>query len=293
MKLPDFLKCVEVKDLLVKMGVTEIPELKPVEFIRSVTKTKTVEVENPQISFGKKLKLQAVPLTEGTVTIGSDGTIEVNGIKACAYIKKQRKGIDHRNRASISYRYHLCNCHTIERMMAKGHLYKYVSTTRDDGIFPVIDQSGDRAREIELKLELCMHCREILKQQRMLPNPYSLKEFFNRFQPDIPTTIRKTEQVVVEEKYAPNHDEVAKKFKEQVGYSCQFCGVNCSSEKQCLHLHHKDGNGQNNLAANLSVLCTSCHTREHPHMVANPKFKHQRAIVARLRREQGITGLND
>jgi len=223
--------------------------------------------------------------------VGKDGTIEVNGIKACAYIKKQRRGIDYRRMTSTSYRYHLCNCKTIDEKIAKGHLYKYVSTTRSDEIFPVIDQSGERAKEIELKLELCSFCRDLLQQRGMLPIPYSLQNFFNRFQPDIPKTIRKTEQVIVEEMYAPNHDELAKKYKGQVHYVCQSCGVDCNTQKQCLHLHHKDENGQNNLAANLEVLCVDCHTQKHPHMVNKPQFQQHRNTVARLRRKQGITTL--
>ncbi|WP_319584185.1 HNH endonuclease signature motif containing protein [uncultured Pseudodesulfovibrio sp.] len=294
MKLPDYLKCVEIQELLIKMGVKEIPELKPATFTREVVETRVVEVENDlQLNFGRRLERESVPMSEAdSVKVGADGTIEVNGIKACAYIKKQRRGIDHRRKTSISYRYHLCNCKTIDEKIARGHLYKYVSTTRSDGIFPVIDLSGDRAREIELRLELCSNCRELLLQRGMLTTPYSLKEFFRRFQPEIPKTIRKTEQVVVEEMYAPDHDEIAKRYKEQVGYVCQLCSVDCSSHKQCLHLHHKDGNGQNNLAANLHVLCTDCHTLEHPHMVNNPHFKQQRQIITRLRRDQGITELN-
>jgi len=293
MKLPDYLKCVEVKDLLIKMGIQAIPKLEPVTFVREVTKTRIVEVENPQLSFGKRLELEAVPLAQASVVIGNDGIIEVNGIKACAYIKKQRQGIDHYNKTS-TYRYHLCNCQTIERMIAGGRKDRYVSTTRSDGWFPVIDQSGYRAREVKIKLELCMNCRAILANKRMLPNPYSLKSFFDRYQPEIPRTIKKTEQVITQEKYAPNHEDVARRFKEQVKHVCQSCGVDCATDRQCLHLHHKDGDGQNNNASNLSVLCADCHAKQfnHSHMPANPKFSQQIRSIANLRKNQDITALS-
>ncbi len=289
MKLPNYLKCLEVKDLLIKMGVQNIPELSHVTFVRKVTKTTTIEIENPKLTFNKKIYLESVPVSQTNVSIGKDGTIEVNGIKACAYIKKQRQGIDMYNKTS-TYRYHLCNCKTIEQMINGGRKDRYVSTTRDDGLFEVIDQIGGSARKLELRLELCHNCKKILEHKRMLPNPYSLKSFFNKYQPEIPKTIKRTESVLVEEQYAPNHNEIAVLFKEQVGYKCQLCGVNCSTTKQCIHLHHKDGNGQNNLAHNLNVLCTDCHSKQYNHsqMLANLNFKRQIDTIIGLRSEQKI-----
>ncbi|QJB56563.1 HNH endonuclease signature motif containing protein [Pseudodesulfovibrio sp. zrk46] len=292
MKLPDYLKCVEVKELLLKMGIEKIPELKPVEFIREIVKVQKVEVENPQLSFGKRLELEAVPLNQAQVTIGKDGTIEVNGLKACAYIKKQRQGIDHYRKTS-EYRFHLCNCHTIEQMISGGRLSRYVSTTRSDGVFPVIDQSGYKVRELELKLELCTNCKRILADRGMLPSPFSLKEFFKRFQPEIPKTILKTEQVITSEAYSPDHQEVATRYKEAEKYKCQICRVDCSSSKGCLHLHHVDGNGQNNHHSNLRVLCADCHSKQfmHTHMEPNPEFAKQISLIKKMRKQQGIVGL--
>jgi len=292
MKLPDYLKCVEIKELLLQMGVEKIPELKPIKFVREIVKTRTVEVANPQLSFGKKLELGAIPLSQAKVTIGKDGTIEVNGLKACAYIKEQRKGVNLYSKTS-EYRYHLCNCHTIEQMIAGGRLSRYVSTTRSDGLFPVIDQSGYRVREADLKLELCMNCRLILESKGMLPKPYSLKKFFKRYQPEIPKTILKTEQVTAKETYSPDHKEIARRYKEAEGYKCQLCHVDCNTQKNCLHLHHKDGNGQNNHRSNLRVLCTDCHSKQfmHSHMEPNPGFAKQIQRVKNLRADQGIVGL--
>jgi hypothetical protein len=292
MKLPDYLKCVEVKELLLKMGVDKIPELKPIKFVREVVKIHEVEIDNPILSFSEKLELESVPLNQAKVEIGRDGTIEVNGLKACAYIKKQRQGIDY-FRKSSEYRFHLCNCHTIEQMIAGGRLSRYVSTTRSDGLFPVIDQSGNSVRELDLKLELCMNCRLILENKRMLPNPFSLREFFKRYQPDIPKKILKTEQVITREPYSPDHDEIARRYKEAEGYKCQICGVDCNKFKDCLHLHHVDGNGQNNHHNNLRVLCADCHSKQymHTHMRSNPSFHRQIGWVKRLRNEQGIIGL--
>lgn len=289
MKLPDYLSCIEVKELLLKMGIHKIPELNPIIFERSTSKVKTIEVVNPQVAFADRLKFEAVTLDQVMVSIGQDGIIEVNGLKACAYIKKQKQGIDRYNKTS-TYKYHLCNCHTIEQMISSGRKDRYVSTTRCDGFFPVIDQSTYPARQVEIRLELCKNCEVILKNKRMFPFPYSLSAFFKKFQPEIPASIKKTEQVIVKEPYAPNHDEIAQRYKEQANYTCQICGVDGVSKRNCIHLHHKDGDGQNNNSSNLSILCTDCHSRQlyHGHMLNNPDFIKQIDEIKILRTAQGI-----
>lgn len=293
MKLPDYQKCVELKKLMVEMGVQRIPILKQATFVREVTKTQIIEVPNPTVSFSNKLETSSVRLTNESITIASDETIEINGLKACAYIKEQRNGAVDHSRNISKYRYHLCNCNTIQQMISNGRKDRYVSTTRCDGLFPVVDQSSYSAQTAIVKMELCQNCKKILENNKMLPTPYSLRAFFDKYQPEIPKNIRKTEQVIAQEQYAPNQADIAKKYKESVQYICQFCGVDCKTEKQCLHLHHRDGNGRNNAPYNLAVLCTDCHSKEpnHTQMLSNPGYRAQCRIISNLRNQQQIISL--
>lgn len=291
MKLPDFHRCVELKQLLVNMGVSAVSELKIPQFSKTVLKVSENIVPNPQVSFAQKLKMSSVSLNTIPFEIASDGTIEVHGLKACAYIKKQKQDVQ-ADQGYSSYKYHLCNCSTIQYMVSSGKKDRYVSTTRDDGYFPVIDQSSSYlpAREHILKMELCANCIAKLKENGMYFTPFSLKKFFEKYQPDIPENIKQTEQVYVEEKYAPNHKEVADAFKLQTKYCCQICKVDCSAEHSCLHLHHKNGEGTDNRSSNLMVLCTDCHAHSplHQHMLNNPKFLKQIRTIQRLRKQQGL-----
>lgn len=277
------------------MGIQTIPEIKPVSLTYQSKNFREVEVENPVIQFGKRLEAGAISLDSEDVriTIAKDDTIEINGLKACAYIKKQSYGVNLYRKTS-TYRYHLCNCATIQSMIADGRLSRYVSTTRSDGLFPVIVQSPPRAKEHILELELCKNCREMLAARGMLPNHYSLEKFFNAYQPDIPKTIRRTEQVITKEKYAPDHPEVARRYKERENYRCQMCSVNCQDAQHCLHLHHIDGDGQNNNRSNLRVFCADCHARQsrHTHMLGNPNFIQMINQIKKLRKEQGILSLD-
>lgn len=293
MKLPDFFKCVELNNLMVEIGAKEIPELKPVKFVRTVTKTEYVEVDNPAISMLEDLKTRVLPINRSSFSIDSDGLIQDSkGNKHCLYIMKQSRGIDSWAKTT-TYKYHLTTCQTIKNMTSSGHFHRYVGTARDDGYFQVIDQSGYRAKEIIIKMELCSHCKSILKKENKLPLPFSLKSYYSKYQPKVPKTVRKAEHVKITEKYAPNHDEVAKKYKEQISYVCQSCGVDCTESPHCLHLHHKNGDGQNNSAANLMVLCVSCHSKQpmHGHMLANPKFSKNIKTIERKRQQQGIVAL--
>ena len=288
-KLSDYMECVEAKILLQQMGVLKIPSLPEVEFVRKIVKTKYRDVPNTgQLQFAERMKLESIPINAKDISIGNDGLLEVNGVKCCAYIKNQRQG--------IVYRFHLCNCQKIQEMVRDGRGGRYVATSRDDGLFVVTPQGDSyrRAHEQIIALELCSYCRDILKGKGMYSTPFSLKTFYSKYQPDIPKTFKRPEQVEVTEQYAPNHSEIAHKYKEQSGYKCQLCGVDCSSNTQCLHLHHIDGDGVNNRVGNIRIYCTICHSKQplHAHMKKNPRHIYEMETIHRLRDEQGIIALS-
>lgn len=293
MNLPDYLKCVEIKKLLIEMGVESIPELPEVSFTREKKVLKTVEIENPQLKFSERLRTTSVTLSETRITISHDGTLEINGLKACAYIKEQSHGVDFYSNSS-TYKYHLCNCKTIEAMIADNRKHRYVSTTRSDGLFPVLDLSGAHPREFDAKLDLCKNCETILVNNGKYPRPYSLSRFFNLYQPEIPKNIRISETVVIHERYAPNHDEIADRYKSKMAFKCQMCNVDLSEHKNLLHLHHLDGNGTNNHRSNLRVLCYECHFKEprHAHMASHPNHKASIKTLHDIRKKQGFINLS-
>lgn len=51
---------------------------------------------------------------------------------------------------------------------------------------------------------------------------------------------------------------------------CEGCGAIMKGKKNKLfHIHHKDGNRQNNLLDNLAVLCVKCHCKAHQSLHPN------------------------
>lgn len=290
-KLPDFTKCVEVKQLLHMMGVTKLAELPEINFVRQRTVTHSVLVQNSeQLHFFKRLKDECIRVSYDDLSFASDGTIEIKGSKCCAYIMDQCTGMYDLKSKISGYKYHLCNCKTLQEMVRGGREKRYVVTSRADGRFPANPQGVKIKQPVLMSLTLCEHCIKILRAKGMYFEPFTLSRFYRRYQQDIPYNFQREEQVLITEKYAPDHAEVAKKYKEAIGYKCQLCQVDCSSCRHVLHLHHKNGVGTDNKRENLEVLCVMCHAEQYKHgnMNSNPKYKDDILTVRRLRMEQGL-----
>ena len=161
-KLPDLSACVEVQQLLFSMGVMQLKELPVVKFTRRVERKVTVTVKNTkQLEYAHKLHIGDIPLGKGEEFRDNNGLIEINGLKACVYIKDQREQYLHKFGES-NYRFHLCWCHTIEEMVKEGRKSRYVATTRNDGLFSVNIQKMYGHEEKTIPLKLCQHCKKIL-----------------------------------------------------------------------------------------------------------------------------------
>lgn len=294
-KLPDFTTCVEIKYLMQEMGIEQIPELKPQIFERTIVKQQVVTIDNTdQLQFANDLKENSYSLQSLNINVAKDKTLEINGVKCCIYIKNQTSGYDLKYKTS-SFKYHLCECHTIEEMISQGRKKRYVATSRDDGFFEVNAQNINgtrRAITLDLKLELCQNCKNILAKKGIRIYDFTLKRFYQNHQPEIKRTYQQVQQVPCTEQYAPDHAEVALRYKQQVGYTCQLCHVCCEDNRSLLHLHHKDGNGANNQHSNLQVLCLACHMRIHPHMQSNSQFTDKIPLISSLRQQQGIITLS-
>lgn len=285
-KLPDFSTCLELQQLLFQMGIKSIPELKEIEFIR--TKVQKFIGKIPKADFleyKEKLQLGAVELGKGEKFESENNLITINGLKACIYIKNHDA-----NYATSSYKYHLCWCGTIESMVNSYRRNRYVATTRDDGYFPVVVQNTFPIQEKNVRLELCSNCKKMLEKRNMYFYPFTLKEFYKRYQTSIGELFQREETVTVQEKYAPNHKEIADEYKKSVGYKCMMCNVDCSQHQGLLHMHHKNGDGQDNRRKNLLILCVDCHSKQdnHAHMLQDTRFKEQIQNIKKLRIEQGI-----
>lgn len=151
-----------------------------------------------QQSFAHVFASSALSLEYEDFSITSERTIEVNQRKCCIYIKEQYSSYLS-NGTETSYRYHLCDCHTIQDMAARGRKSRYIATARDDGLFAVTPLRGandDKGETREIPMTLCRNCRRILQEQGMFEEPFSLRSFYARYEPQLPQWEELEQQLV-------------------------------------------------------------------------------------------------
>ena len=283
---PDFTKCVQFNELHILMGISEI-HLSPIPeetFTRTITKTiKRSLSDSEKADFLDKFS-KGIDFRPNEIKANNNGLLELNGQGCCIYIKEQHQNY----RYNSSYKYHIFECRTIQSMISDGRKARYVATSRHDGLFNVVKQIGNRFYEKEEKLDICKNCLEILKQRGWWSQNFNLKDFFQVHKNLFSNTYLKEETIVAKERYAPNHDEIAREYKKQVNWICQICKVDCSNNNSLLHLHHKNGNGNDNTHINLMVLCVKCHSEQPNHAHMKTKFANDILQCKHLQNTQGI-----
>ncbi len=290
MKFPDYQKCVQISQLLVAMGISKIPLLPNVSFTREkVEKITHTYIDPAEIEIDKLLKSSAIPASKSEFISAPEGLLEYKGRKVCAYIRDQKAKIDFINNTS-GYRFHLCNCGTMQSMRNIGREHRFLTTQRDDGLFEVHDLTTYSVQKGIVKMKLCQNCIQILRQKGIYKYPFSLKEYFKNNDSFTPKTIKRVEEVRKTQTYSPNQHEISLEYRKANNFTCQLCSVDCNNIPNALHLHHADGNPANNERFNLQVLCVDCHSKQprHSHMLRNPQFKKQIDTITKLRIEQGI-----
>ncbi len=270
-RLPDFGACLEAKTLFAKMGVARLAPLPEIAFPNAPAPGD----ERVQ----RDLKGGSVSLAAHSLAIDEAGCVTCAGLRCAIYIKRQRPPYTDVEKGTSSYKYHLCNCKTIEEMTAKGDGRRYAATARDDGRFPVIVSEGAGQGERLLTLALCRNCVETLTAAGMYEQPFSLKEFFRRHQNLVLAGDGRPG--------APTPEEKAQAYKNAAGCVCQHCGVDCAGEPQCLALYI--GARPPASAHGHYVLCVSC-LIEHG-LAEAAGLEARLASARRLQREQGIARL--
>ncbi len=78
-----------------------------------------------------------------------------------------------------------------------------------------------------------------------------------------------TSQASIDKNYSPYWSVVSRLIRDEHYWFCNKCGINLSSNRDLLHLHHKDRNRINNDDANLEPLCIICHATclGHSHLI--------------------------
>lgn len=72
-------------------------------------------------------------------------------------------------------------------------------------------------------------------------------------------------RVEEDDDYPDNWDVISKQLRANMGGRCEACGKYLGAKSKDLHVHHVNQWKSDNTAANLMVLCRSCHEKQPGH----------------------------
>ena len=154
-------------------------------------------------------------------------------------------------------RMHLCQCQTIKNFINKGSLdsdYRFAET---DSV-KVIDSDNNDRETLVKELPLCSFCAKIMNRQGRFGHVNNSVDFAKLF-----VNTKKTDRIQNDIfGYTKDWPKISKAYRELKNYTCENCRVQILNgfDLQYLHVHHIDGNKENNSKQNLRCLCVKCHS---------------------------------
>ncbi len=258
----------------------------------------SVEIDvgwGPEIEFDKELNRGVEISLDG---LGSaQGLLSVKGRQVLLFIPDHSYRIeDVLTDGSRGNKFHIAHCSKLDEMKQRNRFERYHVTNNLSGEFEIFGY--DRSRQSingMAKLNVCKLCLNHLNYKKSangtaanrdsIVRSFDIGEFFATYSSlfkYLPKSKREQTQG-----YTNDWKEVSVKVRQAANYTCRKCQVNLSSEKQLLHVHHKNGVKSDNSSSNLEPLCADCHRKEdfHDHMFI-PHSDTQ--LINHLRREQGL-----
>lgn len=213
------------------------------------------------------------------LAVAKDGTLEYEGRKVVVYIRDQL--IQYK-----PYKFHVADCKTLTQMRLNNRYDRYVVSNRTDGTFTINSTEQGRIVEkgVDEKLSICWNCLIRLnykgfvncnqQTKNWILKSFTLGEFFEKNTSQIRIEPTHTNVTAPANEYTVNWDNISRRYKERVKWICEECHVSLHDKREYLHVHHKDGNKNNNISENLQALCIACHANlpYHHHIIRKSEY---------------------
>ncbi len=270
MKLPDFTDDPKLNALRQAMGASA-----PGGFSTTYRPNALTQEELDQLSDG------GIEVTFDEITELEDGTLGYKDSRVLVYIRDIR---DYGREIQLP-RFHVAYCRTIAEMKEDHRFERYVVATRDDGNFLLNKMSGQRRSTHWERLNVCQNCLNSLNfdgfsyslhkgKRADLVSEFTIPRFFEKYPKSLHLRRPKHDFISAPlNDYTPDFAQISRSVKSARGYRCEEC--NRTPEARFLHVHHINGQKNDNSDANLRVLCMGCHAAapRHGHMKDLPGFE--------------------
>lgn len=253
---------------------------------RKITAVDPIDV---RLEMGEEVDLSAIDT--------DDGLLSYEGRQVLLYIQDHGRNVqDALEDGSKGRKFHVAYCRTLEEMHDKGRYERYVATNDLSGTYYITGVHWERGTSVEgnTSLEVCKNCLTKLNCQGYRHNrakvfsAFDLEAFFDTYSSFFPRMpMRRAGDF--DGQYTGDWEDVAKRYKTVVGFTCEKCNVHLRDHGHLLHVHHVDGIKTNNLRSNLKALCADCHRKQPDHGRMHVSHADARLIAA-LRRKQNLSG---
>ena len=274
MRLPDFSNHVRLNDLRQQMGAELISW-------NSGGDWEPIDIDGLLVTTG-------IDIPPDEIEYAPDGTLEYEGRKVVVYIRDQYV-LDSYELVDPEQlcKFHVADCSTLKTMRSQNRYDRYVVATRTDGKFIVNFLVGgrihDKGEGIECRLYVCKNCLKKLnyKNYRRTPKKeeiresFDLKAFFEIYGSQIISKPTDTDKTAPVNEYSSDWRQIARDYKEKVGWRCEECNIDLREGKEFLAVHHINALKNDNGDENLRALCLHCHAEQfqHQHIKSSPKYK--------------------
>ncbi len=241
-------------------------------------------------------------ITSDDIEITSGGLISAFGQQAVLYIPDQGSDLEevlgNGVKSRAGKRVHLAKCSTIESMTESGRFERYVARNGLSQEFVVHGHLHGRfVRDRQATLAICRNCMSHLNYKDYrgkygssrdeIVEQFSYAEFFTRYSSYFKYKPKELSDKYAENTYVEGWKQISSQMRRAAHWSCIECKVNLKERKNLLHVHHENGNRNNNDPDNLKVLCVDCHSKAPMHESMFVSLEHRKYIQS-LRIEQGL-----